>query len=127
MSPILSMPFKNVVSGAVLAPCSSNAIRKRKLPVNTYYLVTSQKATRDHEITSIMGLKHSKNFLSLPEVEFNSFFPRSDLTSTTTTCWLTLAMDLTSFFLKVIFSTTVLEGCRVYKDVNHFAQCQEHR
>lgn len=66
MSPMLSIPSKNIVAVTALAPRSPNDIRKTELPVKTYYLVTSQKASiRDHEMTSLMGLTHNKSFLSL--------------------------------------------------------------
>lgn len=65
MSPVLS---KNVVTQLHLLPEVLMTLG-RELSVKAYYLVTSQKAiTRDNEMTSLMGLKHSKSFLSLPEV-----------------------------------------------------------
>lgn len=115
MSLILSIPSKNTVAATKLVSISPNDIRKRELPVKAYYLVTSQKVTiGDHKMTSLMGFKHNKSFLSLLEVELGSFFSRSDSTSPQLSPgW---PWQLTSSFS----ASSLSYSYRVYKDVNHF-------
>lgn len=108
MSPIPSIPSKSAVWVAALGLSSLDVIRKTELPPEAYYLMTSQKATtRDHETSSLLEASNTAN--PFPAWSgTNSSFPSPHSTSRTTTCWVTLSMDLTSFCLEFIFSTVAL-------------------
>lgn len=127
MNPVLSRPSKNV---SIAALCLPPAVPMPSGKDTTTESILSDDLPKSHHKRLRDDISHRpkycKSFLSLPEVGSNSFFSRSDLTSTTTTCWVTLTTDLTSFCLECVFffSTTVLTELESYKDVSCFAHAK---